>query len=158
MQRPAVGEREAVSTEQRSWLAGERWVGEPGPTSEAMQETGRRGRRRRRGHQAVGFMGKSRLAAQSQEKPPVAKPVSTRSAGKAVDPRGEGGEERLRTMGLAARRQSGGRPTFQSEKPMGTKGVGHGSVEGGDRKIRETADLTCGPKGISELSRSFSRL
>lgn len=104
MQRPAVGEQEAVNTEQRSWPVGERWVGEPGPTSEATQETGRRGQRRRRGHQVVGFMGKSRLAVQSQEKPPVAKPVSTRSAGKAVDPRGEGGGrgERCHTEVVAA--------------------------------------------------------
>nr|CAE04464.3 OSJNBa0029L02.5 [Oryza sativa Japonica Group] len=47
-------------------------------------------------------MGKSRLAAQSQEKPPVAKPVSTRSAGKAVDPRGEGGGREVEDNGASS--------------------------------------------------------
>ncbi len=32
-------------------------------------------------------------------------------------------------------------------------GIGHGSVGGGDREME---DMTCGPKGILELSRDFS--
>lgn len=102
MQRPAVGEQEAVNTEQRSWPVGERWVGEPahgGGTA-----IGRARSTEAEGSPGSGVHGEEPAGESRGKKPPERFWGSTRSAGKAVDPRGEGGGrgERCHTEVVAA--------------------------------------------------------